>query len=206
MSRLSKVPTQHHSNQFHSLAAYLLLGLGGNDSPSASDITELLKSVGVDPDTERLEKLISELKGKDINEVRAQQLSQFDSYNHLLTLHSSSLRVPQSSPLSHLVDLVVEPPLLLPVVLPQPLRPPRRKRKKRRRRNPTTTWDSDCLTKCTLCVDRYPLRQKLFCDTLATMLCDRDRRQGRVWLIMDMICARNLCMDASSTSSATLAK
>ncbi|KAE9980183.1 60S acidic ribosomal protein P2 [Venturia inaequalis] len=51
------------------LAAYLLLGLGGNDSPSAKDITELLQSVGVDPDTERLEKLISELKGKDINEL-----------------------------------------------------------------------------------------------------------------------------------------
>ncbi|TID17113.1 60S acidic ribosomal protein P2 [Venturia nashicola] len=51
------------------LAAYLLLSLGGNESPSAKDITELLQSVGVDPDTERLEKLISELKGKDINEL-----------------------------------------------------------------------------------------------------------------------------------------
>lgn len=74
MSRLSKASTWQHSNQLFSLAAYLLLGLGGNDSPSAKDITELLQSVGVDPDTERLEKLISELKGKDINEVSNQYL------------------------------------------------------------------------------------------------------------------------------------
>ncbi|KAF2035753.1 ribosomal protein 60S [Setomelanomma holmii] len=51
------------------LAAYLLLGLGGNTSPSASDIKEVLESVGIEADDERLEKLISELKGKDINEL-----------------------------------------------------------------------------------------------------------------------------------------
>lgn len=52
------------------LAAYLLLGLGGNTSPKAADIKEVLESVGIEADDERLEKLISELKGKDINEVR----------------------------------------------------------------------------------------------------------------------------------------
>jgi large subunit ribosomal protein LP2 len=52
------------------LAAYLLLSLGGNSSPSASDIKEVLSSVGVDADDERLEKLLSELKDKDISEVR----------------------------------------------------------------------------------------------------------------------------------------
>lgn len=52
------------------LAAYLLLGLGGNSEPSASDIKGVLSSVGVDADDERLEKLIEELKGKDISEVR----------------------------------------------------------------------------------------------------------------------------------------
>ncbi|KAL3435863.1 hypothetical protein BDV09DRAFT_166313 [Aspergillus tetrazonus] len=52
------------------LAAYLLLALAGNESPSASDIKEVLSSVGVDADDERLEKLIAELQGKDINEVR----------------------------------------------------------------------------------------------------------------------------------------
>lgn len=52
------------------LAAYLLLTLGGNASPSASDIKSVLESVGIEADSDRLEKLISELEGKDINEVR----------------------------------------------------------------------------------------------------------------------------------------
>jgi large subunit ribosomal protein LP2 len=52
------------------LAAYLLLGLGGNSSPSAKDIKGLLDSVGIEADKDRLDKLLSELKGKDINEVR----------------------------------------------------------------------------------------------------------------------------------------
>ena len=52
------------------LAAYLLLGLAGNTSPSESDIKGVLESVGIDADEERLEKLLSELKGKDISEVR----------------------------------------------------------------------------------------------------------------------------------------
>ncbi|KXT02579.1 hypothetical protein AC578_10669 [Pseudocercospora eumusae] len=51
------------------LAAYLLLGLGGNTSPSAEDIKGLLSAVGVEADQERLEKLLSELEGKDINEL-----------------------------------------------------------------------------------------------------------------------------------------
>ena len=51
------------------LAAYLLLGLGGNTSPSASDVKAVLESVGIDADEDRLEKLISELEGKDLQEV-----------------------------------------------------------------------------------------------------------------------------------------
>jgi ribosomal protein L12E/L44/L45/RPP1/RPP2 len=52
------------------LAAYLLLNLGGNTSPSAGDIKEVLSSVGIDTDDDRLEKLLDELKGKDLAEVR----------------------------------------------------------------------------------------------------------------------------------------
>lgn len=52
------------------LAAYLLLGLGGNTSPSAKDIKGVLSSVGIDADDERLSKLLDELKGKDIPAVR----------------------------------------------------------------------------------------------------------------------------------------
>ena len=53
------------------LAAYLLLGLGGNTSPSAADVKAVLESVGIEADDERLDQLISELKGKDINELIA---------------------------------------------------------------------------------------------------------------------------------------
>jgi large subunit ribosomal protein LP2 len=52
------------------LAAYLLLGLGGNTEPSAKDIKHVLSSVGVDADDDRLEKLLGELKGKNISDVR----------------------------------------------------------------------------------------------------------------------------------------
>lgn len=51
------------------LAAYLLLGLGGNTSPSAEDIKGVLESVGIDADEDRLEKLIKELEGKDLQTV-----------------------------------------------------------------------------------------------------------------------------------------
>ena len=58
-----------HIFKMKHLAAYLLLGLAGNTSPSESDIKGVLQSVGIDADDERLEKLLSELKGKDINAV-----------------------------------------------------------------------------------------------------------------------------------------
>ncbi|EPQ65637.1 hypothetical protein EsDP_00007558 [Epichloe bromicola] len=54
------------------LAAYLLLTLGGNSSPSESDIKNVLGSIGIEADSERLTKIISELKDKDINELIAE--------------------------------------------------------------------------------------------------------------------------------------
>jgi large subunit ribosomal protein LP2 len=54
------------------IAAYLLLQLGGNESPSAADIKGLLDSVSISADEERLEKLISELEGKNINDLIAE--------------------------------------------------------------------------------------------------------------------------------------
>ncbi|KAI7968941.1 hypothetical protein EIK77_007636 [Talaromyces pinophilus] len=61
------------------LAAYLLLGLAGNASPSASDIKNVLESVGIDADEERLEKLLAELEGKDIQELIAEGSSKLAS-------------------------------------------------------------------------------------------------------------------------------
>ncbi|KAI2609820.1 60s acidic ribosomal protein-domain-containing protein [Hypoxylon fragiforme] len=61
------------------LAAFLLLGLGGNTSPSASDVKEVLESVGIEADEGRLEKLLSELEGKDINELISEGSSKLAS-------------------------------------------------------------------------------------------------------------------------------
>ncbi|KZP01591.1 ribosomal protein 60S [Calocera viscosa TUFC12733] len=61
------------------IAAYLLLQIGGNASPSASDIKSVLTAGGVDADEERVEKLISELKGKSINELIAEGASKLSS-------------------------------------------------------------------------------------------------------------------------------
>ena len=60
------------------MAAYLLLGLAGNTSPSASDIKEVLGAVGIEGDDERIEKLLGELKDKDISEVRSSGIPSWD--------------------------------------------------------------------------------------------------------------------------------
>ena len=51
------------------VAAYLLAVLGGNSSPSPSDIKGILECVGVSYDGEKAETVCGKLKGKDINEV-----------------------------------------------------------------------------------------------------------------------------------------
>ncbi|RKO83266.1 60s acidic ribosomal protein-domain-containing protein [Blyttiomyces helicus] len=54
------------------LAAYLLATLGGNESPSAKDVKKILAAVGIEADADRLATLVSELNGKDINEIIAE--------------------------------------------------------------------------------------------------------------------------------------
>ncbi|XP_015444142.1 60S acidic ribosomal protein P2 isoform X2 [Pteropus alecto] len=54
------------------VASYLLAALGGNASPSAKDIKKILDSVGIEADDDRLNKVISELSGKNIEDVIAQ--------------------------------------------------------------------------------------------------------------------------------------
>ncbi|XP_061584425.1 60S acidic ribosomal protein P2 [Cololabis saira] len=61
------------------VAAYLLAALGGNTSPGAKDIKDILGSVGIEADDERLNKVINELNGKDINEVMNSGLSKLAS-------------------------------------------------------------------------------------------------------------------------------
>ncbi|KAJ4473789.1 60s acidic ribosomal protein-domain-containing protein [Lentinula aciculospora] len=61
------------------IAAYLLLQLGGNSSPSAADIKKVLSAVGIESEDERLDKLISELADKDINGLIAEGSSKLSS-------------------------------------------------------------------------------------------------------------------------------
>ena len=51
------------------VAAYLLATLGGNKAPSNNDISKILSSVGIEVDDEKLNKVLSELKGKSIEEL-----------------------------------------------------------------------------------------------------------------------------------------
>ncbi|KAL7616456.1 hypothetical protein Lser_V15G02384 [Lactuca serriola] len=53
------------------VAAYLLALLGGNTSPSAEDLKKILGSVGAEAEEDRIELLLSEIKGKDITELIA---------------------------------------------------------------------------------------------------------------------------------------
>ncbi|KAK3444381.1 hypothetical protein EUGRSUZ_A00378 [Eucalyptus grandis] len=53
------------------VAAYLLAVLGGNTCPSADDLKDILGSVGAEADDDRIELLLSEVKGKDITELIA---------------------------------------------------------------------------------------------------------------------------------------
>ncbi|KAI5322646.1 hypothetical protein L3X38_031718 [Prunus dulcis] len=53
------------------VAAYLLAVLGGKTSPSAADLKDILGSVGAEADGDRIELLLSEVKGKDITELIA---------------------------------------------------------------------------------------------------------------------------------------
>uniref|UniRef100_A0AAY4BHQ9 Large ribosomal subunit protein P2 n=1 Tax=Denticeps clupeoides TaxID=299321 RepID=A0AAY4BHQ9_9TELE len=54
------------------VAAYLLAALAGKDSPQAGDIKKILGSVGIETDDTRMEKVISELSGKSVEDVIAQ--------------------------------------------------------------------------------------------------------------------------------------
>ncbi|XP_033123215.1 60S acidic ribosomal protein P2-like [Anneissia japonica] len=61
------------------VAAYLLATLGGNTNPNAKDIKKILGSVGIDAEEDKLDRVIEELQGKDINEVIAEGQSKLAS-------------------------------------------------------------------------------------------------------------------------------
>ncbi|CAM0904753.1 unnamed protein product [Alopecurus aequalis] len=61
------------------IAAYLLAYLSGNSSPSAEDLTTILESVGCEIDNEKMELMLSQVKGKDITELLAAGREKFAS-------------------------------------------------------------------------------------------------------------------------------
>ncbi|XP_065336770.1 large ribosomal subunit protein P2-like [Cloeon dipterum] len=61
------------------VAAYLLASIGGKRNPSVADIEKILGSVGIAVDMERLNKVISELEGKNLDELIAQGQSKLVS-------------------------------------------------------------------------------------------------------------------------------
>jgi large subunit ribosomal protein LP2 len=54
------------------VAAYLLAVLGGKTAPASGDIEKILSSVGIEVDTEKLKKVLSELNGKSIDDLLTQ--------------------------------------------------------------------------------------------------------------------------------------
>ncbi|ESW99842.1 hypothetical protein HPODL_05221 [Ogataea parapolymorpha DL-1] len=58
-----------HSTKMKYIAAYLLLVQAGNTAPSAADVTKVLESVGVEVESEKLDKLIAEVEGKSVEEL-----------------------------------------------------------------------------------------------------------------------------------------
>ncbi|CAO2591908.1 60S acidic ribosomal protein P2, partial [Lemmus lemmus] len=106
------------------VTSYLLAALGGNSSPSAKDIKKILDSLGIEADDDWLNKVISELNGKNIEGIIAQVLGNL--------------------PVCLLVERAIQ---LLLLALP-PLQ--QRRRKMRRRRSPKSrimTWDLACWIK-----------------------------------------------------------
>ncbi|KAJ1675484.1 60S acidic ribosomal protein P2 [Spiromyces aspiralis] len=61
------------------IAAYRLLQLAGNESPSASDIENVITSVGIDFDSGRAQQLINALTGKNVDELIAEGQSKLAS-------------------------------------------------------------------------------------------------------------------------------
>lgn len=64
------------------VAAYLLAALGGNEAPTAGDIEKILSSVGIEAESEKLNKVLDELKGKSLATLIAEGNQSFPASSH----------------------------------------------------------------------------------------------------------------------------
>merc|ERR1712137_1372855 len=85
MGHLNRFVLFHiHFRQFSSavarfVSAYMLAALGGNEDISAADFEKILSSVGIEAESDKLEKVISELKGKNLATLIAEGHSKLAS-------------------------------------------------------------------------------------------------------------------------------
>ncbi len=61
------------------VAAYLLVVVGGNATPSAEDVTKVLEAGGVEANADSIASLIAEFEGKDVNEIVAAGLAKVNN-------------------------------------------------------------------------------------------------------------------------------
>ena len=118
------------------IAAYLLLQSGGKANPTASDIESLLGTVGIETDSVRLEKLLSELEGKSINDLIAEGSAKLSSVwlffllSRIIVLINNFVRFLL---VALEVLLLLPRPRLLAVLLLLLRRLPKRRRKRKKR-------------------------------------------------------------------------
>jgi large subunit ribosomal protein LP2 len=59
------------TDKMKNIAAYLLLTLGGNASPSADDISKVITAAGGEAEAEQIAKLLAQFEGKNVDEIVA---------------------------------------------------------------------------------------------------------------------------------------
>merc|ERR1712055_361393 len=66
-------------NKMRYVAAYMLAALGGNENPTKDDLEKILGSVAIKADSARLDLIIKELKGKDLETLIAEGMTKLAS-------------------------------------------------------------------------------------------------------------------------------
>merc|ERR1712080_136454 len=61
------------------VAAYMLAALGGNEQPSKADLEKILGSVAIKADSARLDLILKELKGKNLETLIAEGMDKLAS-------------------------------------------------------------------------------------------------------------------------------
>ncbi|KAH3662243.1 hypothetical protein OGAPHI_005491 [Ogataea philodendri] len=76
---LAKSALDNSKRSARSTPLYEKVLKAGNSSPSAADVTKVLQSVGVEVESEKLDKLIAEVEGKSVEELIAEGTEKMSS-------------------------------------------------------------------------------------------------------------------------------